>query len=189
MNNLPDIFKKLTTQIGGGRSVPMSPLTMGLKGVGALDSLMQGRKAQEMVERQFNAANNWQDPNRARGDFANQQWQQSFTDPRQAYNEFMGGAGREFTDQARAQAAKSGRRGAYLNSGRMNSDLASMFMKQLPQYRQSVAGGFAGGQNNYAATASAAPGYASMIRNQNAPIFDALGEISKTSALNDLFGG
>lgn len=190
MNNLPDIFKRLTTPIGNGGGVQaMSPLTMGLKGFGALDSLFQGKKAQDFMERQFNAANNWTDPNRARGDEANRLWQQNFNDPRAGYNEFMTGAGREFTDQARAQAAKSGRRGAYLNSGKMQSDLASLFMKNQLQRGQALAGGFAGGQNNYAATASAAPGYASMIRNQNAPIFDVLGEVSKNRSLMDLFGG
>jgi len=190
MNNLPDIFKRLTTPIGNGGGVQaMSPLTMGLKGFGALDSLFQGKRAQDMMERQFSAANNWTDPNRARGDEANRLWQQNFNDPHAGYNEFMTGAGREFTDQARAQAAKSGRRGAYLNSGKMQSDLASLFMKNQLQRGQALAGGFAGGQNNYAATASAAPGYASMIRNQNAPIFDVLGEVSKNRSLMDLFGG
>jgi hypothetical protein len=110
-------------------------------------------------------------------------------DPRYGYDSFMQGAGRDFTNQARAQAAKSGNRGGYLNSGRMNSDLASLWQKNQGQRAESLRGGFAGGQNNYAATASAAPGYAQMMRNANAPVFDVLGEISKNRSLVDMFGG
>jgi hypothetical protein len=190
MNNLPDMYKRMTSPVGGGSPVQgMSPLTMGIKGFGALDSLFQNRKAMDMTERQFNAANNWTDPNRARGDVANQEWMKTQQDPRYGYDSFMQGAGRDFTNQARAQAAKSGNRGGYLNSGRMNSDLASLWQKNQSQRAESLRGGFAGGQNNYAATASAAPGYAQMMRNANAPVFDVLGEISKNRSLVDMFGG
>jgi hypothetical protein len=178
----------LNTLLGSGNPKQLSPLGWGVKGLGALDSVLRGRQAQGIMERQFNAANNWTDPNRARGDQANQMWLQNYQNPMAGYNEFMTGAGREFTDQARAQAAKSGRRGAYLNSGKMQSDLASLWMKNQLNRGNALREGFSAGNNNYAATASMAPGYAAMVRNQNAPIFDVMGDYLKTNSLSSLYG-
>ena len=176
-------WDKLTTPIGGGKSRAPTPLEWGGKIALGLGDLYSGAQARGIMEKQFNAANNWTDPNRARGDTANQLWQQNYQDPMAGYNEFMTGAGREFTDQARAQAAKSGRRGAYLNSGRMNSDLASLFMKNQLNRGNALAQGFASGQNNYSATASAAPGYANMVKNQFSPLGSLFGQWEKYNRL------
>jgi hypothetical protein len=131
---------------------------------------------------------NANNPNRARGDYANQEWQRNFQDPRAGYNEFMTGAGREFTDQARAQAAKSGRRGAYLNSGKMQSDLASLFMKNQLARGDSLSRGFEGNINDNNARAAYDTAMMPMIRNQNAPLYQAGGNIGLQFALSNLFG-
>lgn len=172
-----------------GKQAGYSPLQAGLKGLGGLDSYLRNKDAMKMMQEQMGRANSWVDPNRARGDWANQEWQANFSDPKAGYDTFMTGAGRDFTDQARAAAAKSGRRGAYLNTGRMQSDLASLWAKNQGQRGASLAQGFVGG-NNSAATAGAtmAPAYASMVKNSNAPIFDALSNISQGRTLKNIFG-
>jgi len=155
-----NMWDALTTPIGGGQrklfGAP-TPLGMAGRGLSALFDMGSNKEAMGIMQRQFDAANNWTDPNRARADEANRMWLQNFQDPKAGYDEFMTGAGREFTDQARAQAAKSGSRGRYLNSGKMQSDLASLFMKNQLSRGDSLSRGFANGQNNYAASASAAP--------------------------------
>jgi hypothetical protein len=157
------------------------------RGLSALFDMGSNKEAMGIMQRQFDAANNWTDPNRARGDQANQMWLQNFQDPKAGYNEFMTGAGREFTDQARAQAAKSGNR-KYMQ-GKLQSDLASLYMKNQFARGNALQQGFVGGQNNYAATASAAPGYASMVRNQYAPVGQAIRSIDRGFELADIFGG
>lgn len=191
MNNLSDIWKRANTSPYGavGQQQGMTPLGAGITGLGAVDSYMKNQEAMKFMKNQMNQAQSWQDPNRARGDFANNAWQQNMQNSMYGYGDFMQGAGRQFTEQARAAAAKSGRRGGYLNSGRMNSDLASMYAGQQQQRAQTAAQGFVQGQNPYAATAQMTPAYTSMMRNQNAPIFDAIGNVAKSSKnLENLFG-
>ncbi len=170
--NLQDLFKMFQPK-------PMSPWEAGIRGVGALDAMNQNRKAMGMMQEMRDQAVNWQDPNRGRGDFANQEWQKTISDPMHGYDQFMQGAGRDFVNQARATAAKSGNRGGYLNSGRMNTDLASLWAKNQAQRAQTAAGGFVGGTNTAAQAAPYAMGLAQMQRNANAPLFDVMGGIAQ----------
>jgi hypothetical protein len=179
--SLKDLFKQFQPK-------PMGMAELGLRGLGALDSYNKNNEAMDMMKNMQNQVVNWQDPNRARGDFANQEWQKTMSNPMYGYDQFMAGPGREFTDQARAQAARSGRRGGYLNSGRMQSDLASLWAKNQIQRAQAATGGFAQGQNNMAAAAQMTPALASMMRNQNAPVYNVLGELG-TRGLKDVFEG
>jgi hypothetical protein len=43
--------------------------------------------------------------------------------------------------------------------------------------------GFAAGNNNYSATASAAPGYANMVKNQFSPLGDLFGQWERYNQL------
>ncbi len=170
--NLQDIFKMF-------KQKPMSPWEAGIRGLGALDAYSQNKKAMGMMQEMRDQAVNWRDPNRGRGDFANQEWQKTISDPMHGYDQFMQGAGRDFVNQARATAAKSGNRGGYLNSGRMNTDLASLWAKNQAQRAQTAAGGFVGGTNTAAQAAPYAMGLAQMQRNSNAPLFDVMGGIAQ----------
>lgn len=163
-----------------------STLSSVFKGLGGVDSYLKNKKAMSSYEEMLNMAKAADSGNAARGQFANEQWQQSQSDPMYGYSSFMQGAGRDFTNNARAAAAKSGNRGGYLNSGRMNSDLASLWQKNQTQRSASLAGGFS--NNPHQASAALTPGYAGMIKNQNAPLFDAASQIMQGNKLSDLFG-
>ena len=192
---LKNIWKTMTNPIGGNKmnnsilsklfKAP-SPLEIGVRGLGALDSCNQGNKAQDMVGEQMNRMRGAEDSNAARGSFANSEWQKAQSDPMYGYDSFMQGAGRDFVNQARAAAAKSGSRGGYVNSGRMNSDLASLWQKNQSQRATSLAGGFA--NQPYSGSSSLTPGYASLIKNQNAPLFQGASGIMQGFKLADLFG-
>jgi hypothetical protein len=187
-----NMYNTMTTPIGGRRDglfQAPSPLSMLFQGAGALDSMNTNRQARSYLENARNGLNgNASNPNRARGDYANQAWQQNYQDPMAGYNEFMTGAGREFTDQARAQAAKSGRRGGYLNSGKMQSDLASLFMKNQFARGDSLARGFEKNENDNNARAAYDTAMLSLLKNQNAPLFQMGSNIGMQFALSDLFG-
>jgi len=164
-----------------------SPLSLGVRALGSLDSWSQGKRAQEMLEEQMNRSRGMGDQNAARGTFANNEWMKTQSDPMYGYGSFMQGAGRDFVNNARAAAAKSGNRGGYLNTGRMNSDLASLWQKNQTQRAQSLTGGFA--SDPYASSNSITPAYSNLIKNQNAPLFQGLEGGMKAFQLADLFGG
>jgi hypothetical protein len=175
MNDLAGLFKKPT------------PLELGVRGLGSLDSWIQGKKAQDVMEEQMNRMRGAEDSNAARGSAANDMWLRTQQDPMYGYDSFMQGAGRDFTNNARAAAAKSGSRGSYLNSGRMNSDLASLWQKNQTQRAASIAGGFS--NSPYSSSSTLTPGYANLIKNQNAPLFQGLSGAMQGFKLADLFGG
>lgn len=175
MNDLAGLFKKPT------------PLELGVRGLGSLDSWLQGKKAQDVMEEQMNRMRGAEDSNAARGSAANDMWLRTQQDPMYGYDSFMQGAGRDFTNNARAASAKSGSRGSYLNSGRMNSDLASLWQKNQTQRASSIAGGFS--NSPYSSSSSMTPGYANLIKNQNAPLFQGLSGAMQSFKLADLFGG
>jgi len=188
--SLKNMWDKLTTPMGGkqtGLLQKPSPLSMGVRALGSLDSWSQGKRAQEMLEEQMNRSRGMGDQNAARGSFANNEWMKTQSDPMYGYGSFMQGAGRDFVNNARAAAAKSGNRGGYLNTGRMNSDLASLWQKNQTQRAQSLTGGFA--SDPYAASNSITPAYANLVKNQNAPLFQGLEGGMKAFQLADLFGG
>lgn len=188
--SLKNMWDKLTTPIGGkqtGLLQKPSPLSLGVRALGSLDSWSQGKRAQEMLEEQMNRSRGMGDQNAARGTFANNEWMRTQSDPMYGYSSFMQGAGRDFVNNARAAAAKSGNRGGYLNTGRMNSDLASLWQKNQTQRAQSLTGGFA--SDPYSSSNSITPAYANLIKNQNAPLFQGLEGGMKAFQLADLFGG
>jgi len=164
-----------------------SPLEIGVRGLGALDSWNQGKKAQALLADQYSKSGLSSDSNAQRGMTANNMWSQTQQDPMYGYDTFMQGAGHDFVNQARAAAAKNGSRGGYLNSGRMNTDLASLWQKNQTQRATSLAGGFA--SNPYAAQDSIIPAYASMVRNQNSPILQGAQGVLNGFKLADLFNG
>lgn len=185
-----NMWDKLTTPMGGkqaGMFQKPTPLSMGVRALGSLDSWSQGKRAQEMLEEQMNRSRGMGDQNAARGTFANNEWMKTQSDPMYGYGSFMQGAGRDFVNNARAAASKSGNRGGYLNTGRMNSDLASLWQKNQTQRAQSLTGGFA--NDPYASSNSITPSYANLIKNQNAPLFQGLEGGMKAFQLADLFGG
>ena len=195
-NNMSNMWSKLTTPIGGNKmgtgglsslfKAP-TPLELGVRGLGSLDSWLQGKKAQDVMEEQMNRMRGAEDSNAARGSAANDMWLRTQQDPMYGYDSFMQGAGRDFTNNARAASAKSGSRGSYLNSGRMNSDLASLWQKNQTQRASSIAGGFS--NSPYSSSSSMTPGYANLIKNQNAPLFQGLSGAMQSFKLADLFGG
>lgn len=195
-NNMSNMWSKLTTPIGGNKmgtgglsslfKAP-TPLELGVRGLGAFDSWKQGQKAQDYMEEQMNRVRGAEDSNAARGSAANDMWLRTQQDPMYGYDSFMQGAGRDFTNNARAASAKSGSRGSYLNSGRMNSDLASLWQKNQTQRASSIAGGFS--NSPYSSSSSMTPGYANLIKNQNAPLFQGLSGAMQGFKLADLFGG
>jgi hypothetical protein len=163
-----------------------TPLEMGVRGLGAFDSWNQGKKAQDTMREQMSRMSGAEDNNAARGSAANGMWTENFRNPRAGYDEFMRGAGRDAVNTMRATAAKSGNRGSYLNSGRYNSDLESMFLKNQNARGNALSQGFS--TNPYQASSSMAPGLAGMIKNQNAPLFQGASGIMQGFKLADLFG-
>lgn len=186
-----NMYDFLTNPVGGrqaGMFKAPSPLEMLYKGGKGLLDYKSNQDAMDMYKEQMDRATNWTDPNRARGDVANAMWAQNFQNPRASFADFMAGGGRAFTDQARAQAAKGGRRGSYLNSGKMNSDLMSLFLQNQNQRGNSLAQGFAPGVNNEAAAMQYMPQLAQMERNKYQPIGQAIDSIMRQFQLSDLFG-
>ena len=189
MNNLPDMYKRATTPLwNGGNNVikAPSPLSLGVRGLGSIDSYLRGKEAQGLLQSQMDRMRGAEDSNAARGQFANQEWQSTQSDPMHGYSTFMQGAGRDFVNQARAAAAKSGSRGGYVNSGRMQSDLASLWQKNQTQRAGSIAGGF--NKDPYSSSSSMMPGYANLVKNQNAPLFQGIQGAVDGYKLADLFG-
>ena len=166
-----------------------SPLEMLYKGGKAFMDYRSNKDAMGMYDDQLNKVRSYQDPNRARGDFANKQWQQGISDPMAGYQDFMMGGGRQFIDQARAQAAKGGKRGSYINSGKMNSDLASMYMKSQLERQGMLKGGFASSPNNAENTMKYMAPMMDMERNKYAPFGQAIDSVMRGFQLSDLFGG
>ena len=183
--NLQDSLANLFKQAGQPQR-PMGYLEAGIKGIGALDSMAQNRKAMEMMEPSFQAMRTAADMNTARGQQANNMWTQNFSNPQQAFADFMGGAGGQLQREAMAKAASQGRRGNYINTGRMNSDLYSAFLSNHNNRGNAIANGFANPSANYEAMTRAMPLLASMTKNQNAPIIDALSNITR-HGLSGLF--
>ncbi len=194
-NNLPDIFKKLTTPVGGKmnkfglQSLFQAPTPLGMLGKvgGALMDMNSNRDAMKLYENAMSKSGAMGDSNAARGAFANSEWQRIQSDPNYGNEDFMNGSGRDFVNQARAAAAKNGSRGSYLNSGKMLSDLYSKRLQDRNNRAASVAGGFA--NNPYAGSDSLTPGYASLVKNQYAPIGQAISNIDRMYSLSDMFGG
>lgn len=166
-----------------------SPLEMLYKGGKGIMDYRSNQDAMKMYKDQLDKVSAYSDPNRARGDTANQLWQQNFQDPMAGYQDFMMGGGRDFIDQARAQAAKSGKRGSYINSGKMNSDLASMYMKQQLARGDSLTRGFAPGVDTASNTMKYMAPMVDMERNKYAPFGQAIDSIMRGFQLSDLFGG
>ena len=186
-----NMYDFLTNPVGGGKAGMFkapSPLEMLYKGGKGIMDYKSNQDAMSMYEDQLKKATNWTDPNRARGDAANAMWMQNFQNPMGAFSEFMNGPGRAFTDQARAQAARGGRRGSYLNSGKMNSDLMSLFLQNQNQRGNSLKEGFVPGFNNQAAAMQYMEPLAQMERNQYQPIGQAIDAIMRQFQLSDLFG-
>lgn len=169
MNNLPDIFKKLTTPVGSAQGVQATPLGLGARGLSALYDMHQQGKAQKFYQDQINQGNQWADQNAQRNQWAGNEWMKSQSDPMYGYDAFLRGAGGDFLAQARAKAAQTGNRGAYLNSGRMQTDLANLWLKNQGQRTQSLAGGFSQG-NPYAGSNQLTAGYADMMKNKSSPL-------------------
>lgn len=166
-----------------------SPLEMLYKGGKAFMDYRSNKEAMGMYEDQLDKVRNWNDPNRARGDFANKAWQENFQNPMAGYNDFMMGGGRDFIDQARAASAKNGRRGSYMNSGKMNSDLASMYMKQQLARGDSLTRGFERGVNSEENAMRYMAPLMEMERNKYAPFGQAIDSVLRGFQLSDLFGG
>lgn len=194
-NNLPDIFKKLTTPVGGKmnkfglQSLFQAPTPLGMLGKvgGALMDMNSNRDAMKLYEDAMRKSGAMGDSNAARGAFANSEWQRIQSDPNYGNEDFMNGSGRDFVNQARAAASKNGSRGSYLNSGKMLSDLYSMRLKDRNARAESVRGGFA--SDPYSGSTSLTPGYASLVKNQYAPIGQAISNIDRMYSLSDMFGG
>jgi len=186
MNNLPDIWNKANTPLwDSGSKLFKAPTPLGIagRGLGALFDMKSNKDAMDMYRQQMERFST--DPNRARGDTANQLWTDNFTNPSAGYDTFMQGAGRDFVNQARAAAAKSGTRGSYLDSGKMQTDLASLYAKNQFDRSKAIAGGFSAAPP-YAA--SMVPGYADMMRNQYAPLSRAVNSVNTQFKLSDMFG-
>lgn len=169
MNNIPDIYKKLTTPIGSQQEVQATPLGLGARGLSALYDMQQQNKAQKYYQDQINQQKQWADQNSQRNQFASNEWTKSQSDPMYGYDAFLRGAGGDFLAQARAKAAATGNRGSYLNSGRMQTDLANLWLKNQAQRSQSLAGGFSQ-SNPYSGTNQLTAGYADMMKNKAAPL-------------------
>jgi len=152
-------------------------MSLGLKGLGGLDSYLRGRKAQNYLESQIGLSNQFADQNAARGAAANNMWTQTQQNPMYGYNDFLQGAGGDFLNKARAQAAAGGQRSSYINSGKMQSDLASLWLKNQNQRAQSLAGGFQQ-TNPYSSSDMMAMQLAKLKSNSNAPLYDSLAQIA-----------
>lgn len=189
---IKNMYNFMTQPMGGQRpglfQAP-SPLEMLYKGGKAFMDYRSNKDAMGMYEDQLNKVRSYQDPNRARGDFANKQWQQGISDPMAGYQDFMMGGGRQFIDQARAQAAKGGKRGSYINSGKMNSDLASLYMKNQIERQNMLKGGFASSPNNEETTMKYMGPLMDMELNKYAPFGQAIDSVMRGFQLSDLFGG
>lgn len=178
------MFSNLTKPIGGSKYGP-SPLGVGqglAKLYSAYNSENQLKDILGKFQGMYDSATSYQDPNRSRGDTANSLWTENYTNPKAGYNEFMTGAGREFTDQARAQAAKSGKRGSYLNSGKMQSDLASLWMKNQNSRGDSLSRGFSSGNNTSMEALKYAPGLMDMYNKQGGSMGMAVQDILQSTA-------
>jgi len=188
---IKNMYNTLSQPIGGQRpglfQAP-SPLSTIFRGLGALDSVNQNNKAMDMYKDQIARVQNQGDPNRARGNTANDLWTQNFQNPMAAFGEFMNGPGRAFTDQARAAAARSGRRGSYLNSGKMNSDLASLFLQNQNARGNALHQGFEAPVNNEAAVLQNMAPLAQMERNKYSPLWQVGGDFLSGGGLEKLFG-
>lgn len=163
------MFNKLTTPVGSQQGVQATPLGLGARGLAALYDMRQQGKAQKFYQDQINQGNQWADQNAQRNQWAGNEWMKSQSDPMYGYDAFLRGAGNDFLAQARAKAAQTGNRGAYLNSGRMQTDLANLWLKNQGQRTQSLAGGFSQG-NPYAGSNQLTAGYADMMKNKSSPL-------------------
>ena len=181
---IKNMLNTLRTPIGGSKYGP-TPMGVGqglAKLYSAYNSENQLKDTLGKFQGMYDSAINYQDPNRARGDEANRLWTENYNNPKAGYNEFMTGTGREFTDQARAQAAKSGRRGSYINSGKMQSDLASLWMKNQNSRGDSLSRGFSSGNNTSMEALKYTPGLMDMYNKQGGSIGTAVQDILQSTA-------
>jgi hypothetical protein len=186
------MYDFMTNPIGGkrpGMFQAPSPLNIANKGLSAVFDYKANKDAMKMYEDQLDRVRGYQDPNRPRGDFANKEWMSTVSDPSARYNTWMNGAGGIMRDQLAAQAAKSGKRNSYLNSGALMRDMHRNSLADQDNYLrtiQGVQGGFAAGNNNEAEAARYMPGLAAMERNKYAPFGQAIGAISRGFELADM---
>lgn len=185
------MYNFMTEPMGGKRpgifQAP-SPLNTLFRGVGALDSMKQNREAMDYLEKMRASLNgNASNPNRARGDFANKEWMNTWSNPRQGFDQWMSGLGREFQQKANAAAAAGGKRGSYMNSGKGLTDLYSKWMAGQNDRARAIQGGFEGNIDNTNARAAYDSAMIPMIKNQNAPLFQMLGNTGMQYGLSELF--
>lgn len=185
------MYNFMTEPMGGKRpgifQAP-SPLNTLFRGVGALDSMKQNREAMDYLEKMRASLNgNASNPNRARGDFANKEWMNTWSNPRPGFDQWMSGLGREFQQKANAAAAAGGKRGSYMNSGKGLTDLYSKWMAGQNDRARAIQGGFEGNIDNTNARAAYDSAMIPMIKNQNAPLFQMLGNTGMQYGLSELF--
>lgn len=166
-----------------------SPLEMLYKGGKAFMDYRSNKEAMGMYEDQIDKMRAWDDPNRARGDFANKEWMNTWSNPRQGFDQWMSGLGREFQQKANAAAAAGGKRGSYMNSGKGLTDLYSKWMAGQNDRANSIRGGFSEGRNTEADIMRYMAPMLEMKRNEYAPFGQAIDSIMRGFQLSDLFGG
>lgn len=179
---IKNMYNTMTQPMGGGARGP-SPLDALYKGGKAFMDYRSNQDAMDMYKKQLNLATAGADPNRGRGNTANDLWTQNWQDPQAGMAEFMGGAGRKFIDQARAAAAKGGNRGSYLNSGKINSDLASLYLQNQNARGNALSQGFERPSNTNAQVLNSMAPILEMKKNEYAPFGQAIDYIRRGTDL------
>ena len=183
------MLNNLFDPIGGKRpgifQAP-SPANLVGRGVNAFMDYRSNQDAMKMYEDQLEKMRGYVDPNRARGDFANTQWQKNVQDPETRFREWMNGAGGIMRDQMAAKGAAGGRRGGYMNSGRMETDLRRNSLADQDNYLRTLQGGFSQGNNNEAEIMKYMAPLAGMERNRYAPFGQAIGGVARDFALSEM---
>jgi len=186
---IKNMLNQLFDPIGGKRpgifQAP-SPANLVGRGVNAFMDYRSNQDAMKMYEDQLEKMRGYVDPNRARGDFANTQWQKNVQDPETRFREWMNGAGGIMRDQMAAKGAAGGRRGGYMNSGRMETDLRRNSLADQDNYLRTLQGGFSAGNNNEAEIMKYMAPLAGMERNRYAPFGQAIGGVARDFALSEM---
>lgn len=182
------MWNGMTQPMGGGARGP-SPLDALYKGGKAFMDYRSNQQAMDMYKKQMDLATAGADPNRARGNTANNLWEQNFTDPSAGFANFMMGTGRDMQEQGSRQAASGGRRGSYIHSGRQQSDLLAAYMKNLDTHGNALAQGFERPSNTNAQILSSMQPLLSMKRNEYSPFGQAIDYISRGKQIADAGSG
>ncbi len=176
--NMGNIYDKIM------KSQQMSPMQMGLRAAGGLDSYLQNKDAESKLNQMYERAMQTSDPFQGDRALASQKWQEQVNDPSAGWDSYSQGIMPEM-QAANAKLAKAGRRSQMpMQLSLAKQNYMANAKNRLAAYNPNQ---FGAGSSS-AVSSAFAPAMASMASNRNAPLFNAGTDILRSMRLSDIYG-